>query len=141
MATTTEYGAVLDWARAKMLADATIATTATGIYNKLAPDGAVSPYIIIQPMSLMDTLTANDYRVYQNGLWLFKAVGKVADYDKIVALNVRLDALFGKTIDADANATYLICHREGEVNLPPVVIDGDQWEQYGQQVRIGAQLK
>ena len=90
------YG--LQWLRATLAADSTLATAAPGgVYRGVAPPGVLTPFVIISLQSGIDVLTVNAYRLMSQPLYQVKAVGPASVMTTIVAAANEIDALLGRS--------------------------------------------
>lgn len=101
---------------------------ASGVYDKLAPQGATYPIVIMQQMSLVDSYT-HDGRLAPNSVYLFKAVDENAATNPSSAradlILQAIDATFSKIRDTipGIDVRIQVMTRIGEVDYCEVVKD------------------
>lgn len=119
---------------AAMQADTALTTAATGgVWQGFAPIGTSAPYALVSRQSGHDVLTVSADRVFTHVLMQIKAVGLASDYDTLVTIANRIDALFGKRgpSSPSTGGSLLDTYRESEVAYEEVPAPGVQVSHLG----------
>jgi hypothetical protein len=123
--TLTETTRVFDWLRA------TINPLASNrVYRDIAPDQPTTPYVIVGLMSGRDVAGAAGIRLWQDGLYLVKVVGKRSDWTAMVALADAIDSALQLATGNTADATIIRAVREESIAYSEVV-GADVWSHLG----------
>lgn len=116
----------LAWIKATAAADSALLALlpdgANGIHFYVVPDGHSFPALIInyQSTPLVNNATGN--LIYEDATAQIKGVGPLTNMDTLVAIQVRLQALFGSdTIQAQGGNYILSCVAEQEIVYPEYV--------------------
>ncbi len=138
-----EVAQAFQWINSTMRADSALMAAAVGgVWQGLADIGTVAPYASYAQQANSDVLTMNKVRLWASMLLQIKAVGSVKNYDALVIIADRIDALF-KSVRPTAlpgGGGVLECYRDGSIALDdPRPINGVQWTSLGGLYRIDLQ--
>lgn len=130
MATITETTRVLDWLRA------TINPLASNrVYRDIAPDATTTPYVVVSLMSARDVAGAAGIRLWQDGLYLVRVVGKASQWTAMVSLADAIDTALQLATGNTADGTIIRAVREMSIAYSEV-IGAEVWSHLGGQWRI-----
>jgi hypothetical protein len=138
-----EVAQAFAWINSTMRADSALMAAAVGgVWQGLADIGVVAPYATYAQQANSDVLTMNKVRLWASLLIQIKAVGSVKNYDALVIIADRIDALF-KSVRPTAlpgSGGVLECYRDGSIALDdPQPVNGVQWTSLGGLYRIDLQ--
>lgn len=137
-----EDSGVAQWLYATLSADSTLTGLLGGvaaIYDTVAPESAVPPYIVFSLHSSTDSLGVAATRIFVRGVWLVKAVDQSDSFVSVSAIYQRLDALLQKQSGTATNGTHVYsCSRQSSFRLASAE-SGLQFRQQGGLYRIVAQ--
>lgn len=130
MSSITETTRALEWLRA------TISPLASGrVYRDIAPDGVTTPYVVVSLMSARDIAGAAGIRLWQDGLYLVKVVGKASQYTAMGTLADSIDTALQLANGNTADGTIIRCVREMSIAYSEV-IGAEVYSHLGAQWRI-----
>jgi hypothetical protein len=104
-----------------------------GVWESRAPLKTSAPYVLYGRLSGSDVLTMNATRVFTHILMQIKCVGPASNYDTLIIIANRIDALF-KKVDTQmlSSGVMLGCYREQELAYPePALVNGQDWSNLG----------
>src|SRR5260221_11032111 len=130
-----EVAQAFQWVNSTMRADSALMAAAVGgVWQGLADIGTVAPYASYAQQANSDVLTMNKVRLWASMLLQIKAVGSVKNYDALVIIADRIDALF-KSVRPTAlpgSGGVLECYRDGSIALDdPRPVNGAQSSSLG----------
>lgn len=116
-----------------------------GAWEGVAPDGVTPPFTVFSLISGVDMMVVGAYRIWNDGLYLVKAVGPASSaaavYAQADANDNALTRQGGITIGPASDATLLYCVREQIVPLPPELVNGVTWLSAGAYYRMYVQAR
>ena len=126
----------IDKAVLAKLNTATVLTTAKGgVFNTLAPKGALSPFVVFQAMSKIDEHSFNGR--FANAVYMVKAVSRSQSPKEAQDVDTVIDSTMEDASLSITGFTPLLCRRESDLYL--VEPDGsDLWHHIGGLYRIMA---
>lgn len=137
-----EIAQAYQWVISTQKADtALIAKAIGGCWQEHAPMGTLAPYTLTIEQANTDVLTLNAYRVFASLLLQIKAVGPSSNYDDLVIIANRIDALFsgpdGTGIkNVPLSPGYMLSsYRESEISNGELV-GGASWSNLGGLYRV-----
>lgn len=113
---------------------ALMAAATGGVWQGSAPIGTPTPYALVTKQSDSDSLTLNAVRVMSQILLQIKGVSPWANYDTLVVIANRIDALFGRMTTVTTPSTGGIVfdtYRESEIAYEEEPAPGVQMSHLG----------
>ncbi len=124
---------VYQWVRQMLTGDAQIAAAiGTRVYDRRAPEGTPYTLVIVQFMGATPLMVVGAARVWFDGLYLVKIVGKTNSPIALEPLADRIDTVLHGASGTVTGANILTCTQSGEVNYP---------DQDGQHHHLGAEWR
>jgi len=109
------------WLVATLANDATLTGLGiTGVYVDVAPESASFPCIVIGQQTARDVMVVGAYRIFENLLFLVRAVGQTQSYAALASAASRIDALLHRQSGSGADGTTWGCVREQSFRLAEV---------------------
>lgn len=102
-----------------------------------APEGTAFPFVVFQFMSGVPYAAVGAYRIWNNMVWLVKAVGETADISALDTIVARIDTLLQRGSGTPAAGTIWSCVQETTIEYPET-ISGKQYRHLGATYRLFA---
>lgn len=116
-----------------------------GAWQGVGPESSTPPFTVFDLASGVDMTVVGAYRIWNDGLYLVKAVGPqssaAAVYAQADANDNALTRQGGITVGPQSDATLLYCVRESIVPLPPELVNGVPWMSVGGYYRMYVQAR
>lgn len=119
--------------------NALLGTPATGyaksIYHQQAPEGANHPFVVFQKQAGNPTEAFGDPSVFENDIWLVKAVDHATTTDTAEAIQARVAVLLNDASLSISGATLTYLRRQSDVDYAEVA-DGETYKHAGSLYRL-----
>lgn len=125
MARTFELNIAERFIFSKLRNDATLVamSSLTRIFNPVAPQGSLFPYIIFAYQGGSDTMVLNGIRVFSQVLYQVKVVDKNTSFSVADPIFARIDEVLHKSFGSVLEGYVLGAIREGQISYPEVIQD------------------
>lgn len=100
------------WLYETLSADGVLSAGLTGFYAQLAPEGAVSPYVVWQTYVDADYPTFNQTRVWADLGYVVKIIKEGSSGVSIEALAKQMDSLLHRVSGSTTGGNIVSCHRD-----------------------------
>jgi hypothetical protein len=117
--------------------DATLTSLAPGgIWRSIADDGVATPFVVFNHQAGSDTTNMSGYRLFDEALFVIKAVGEATKTQAVHDAFAQADALLGGTNTGPASGVVsvssvmvgkvLSCYRETSL-IQDEIVEGVKW--------------
>lgn len=100
------------WIDQILKADPFLSGLVSGVYDRLAPQNAIYPFVVWQSQTLSDTRGNGSARILVDATYIVRAVAQVDSYDPLVPLAAAIDAALNGMMTETVNGFILGCTRE-----------------------------
>jgi len=130
---THEVAASLDFIKAKLTANSTLVSLATGGFRRgAAPVGTIPPWVIFAFQAGTDTLTFNARRLLSRLLFLVKAVGPDTMTPTVFQMAALIDDELKRTTPQSVTGANIdACYRIEPIQYDETRADGSRWVHCG----------
>lgn len=126
-----ESAIALEWLYTTLSNDNALTSYAPGgVWRALAPDGTITPFVIISYQSGMDVLSMNAYRLMSDLLFQVKIVGPALITSQLFNAANEVDAVLKRASGTVDGGIVLACFRESPLQTDEIV-NGEQWSNIG----------
>lgn len=131
------------WLYDTLTADTALMAIVTGVYDRVAPAGAVFPYLIFQNQTdPQDMMVVGSQRIWSDITYVVKVIGRVDTYSTFLDAMARIDAVLHRNHNSpviNGNGSLIIdCVRTQQFAYVELV-DGDQIRHMGGVFTINVQ--
>ena len=134
-----ELAAIDRWLVAVLTGDSTLhGLVADRIFDGIAPQGTLAPYIICQTQAPHDVAGVGAVRIMVESVSIIKCLAEGTSYSTLHAIANRIDALLHKASGTNADGTVLGCVREMPFKMAETT-EGKEYRWLGGVYRIWAQ--